>query len=355
MSLRRSSSVATLAACLVAFGATEAWAQEDTIDILAFETFDTSDEVMKIFYDALEEGISGHPEMKVVDGANVTLPDMLLTLGCTDGVETCLPTLSGVLPVNKIAFGSVQRSDDIFLFTIKMYNLDQKAFTHVIEDQTVKGDIDRLKMVVPAIIDSMLYGPVGKMTVNLAGASSAEVFFDGRKLGEAPRQFGDLPLGEHVVTVRTNGQEESRTVIVERGEPLTIDVKFDGALDDPTSGGSASNPYAVPAYATLGVGVAGLVVGALGQVQLGGQEDEAQSLYGGRDSVSPAEQADVLERRQAMNASYTQMMVGYSVGAAGLVGGAALLFLSMNQDSGEPSVAVVPTRGGGAVTFTGRF
>ena len=355
MMLRRPFSIASLACVLIAIGATEAAAQEDSIDILAFETFDTSEEVMKIFYDSLERGIAAHPEMKVVDGANVTLPDMLLTLGCTDGVETCLPTLSGVLPVNRIVFGSVQRSDDIYLFTIKMYNLDETAFTHVIEDQTVKGDVDRLEMVVPAIIDSMLYGPIGKMTVNISGASRAEVFFDGQKIGEAPKTFGDLPLGEHVVTVRTNGQEESRTVVVERDQPLAIDVQFEGQIEEPGAGDGSSNPYTIPAYSALGIGAVGIVVGVLGQAQLGAQEEEAQALYGGRDSVASSEQPDVIERRNAMNASYTQMMVGYSVGAAGVIGGAALLYLSMSQDSTLPSVAIVPTRDGGVVTMTGRF
>ncbi len=332
----------------------EAAAQDKaTIDVLAFDTFDTSDEVMDIFYSSLNRGIAAHSDMEVVDGASVTLADMLLTLGCSEGVEQCLPTLSGVLPVNRVVFGSVQRSENIYLFTIKMYNLDAGAYTHVIEDQTVQGDIDRLKMVVPTIIDSMLYGPVGKLRVNITGASEAEVFFDGRQLGVAPKEFGDLPLGEHVVTVRTDGQEESRTVVLKRGEPSSLDVRFDGGIDEPGAVSGGGSPFTVPAYAALGVGAAGVVVGVLGQVQLGSQEEEAERLYGGRESVLQSEQADVVELRSGMNGSYTQMMVGYSVGAAGLLGGAALLFLS-SRDS-QTTVGVSPMRGGGVVTFGGSF
>lgn len=116
------------------------------------------------------------------------------------------------------------------------------------------------------------------------------------------------------------------------------------------------NPFKTPGYLSLGAGAVGVTVGVLGHVRLATQKSEAEALYGGRDKIDPDELEDVMRRQSAMNRSYNQMWIGYSIGAVSVLSGSVLLYLSGNHESNNPkTLTVIPTRHGGVVGVSSRF
>lgn len=336
--------------------------------VLKFETFNTSNEVMDLFYKSINERVKAKPGVQMMAGGDVTLSELVVTAGCDEGDSACLSSLGDFIKADQMIFGTVQRSENVHLFTLKLFDFRQKVFVRTIEDQTIEGGIDKLGEGIPAIIEALLYGDVGAVDVRVSGAEAPEVFFDGEKIGTAPVQLTNLPLGEHVIKLRTiNGNESSKRVILRQGTPSTLSFSFE-ELVDPNQGlaEGSSSPLILPGWVSLGVGVAALGFGAYNYVALNDLEDQAAASYPrGVRAVDPDERAsvesDLNSRQDEMNSAYTRMNVGLSVGIAGVVLGTGLLIYGYTAGSEEaaPSSSLklnaAPTRGGAAFSLDYKF
>ncbi len=300
-----------------------------SVVILKFETFNAEQAVMDDFYVAMHDAIEGHPEMRVAPGGDVTINDLILTLGCESANTECLKGLSDFVDGDRIVYGSVQHSEDVYLFSLKMFDFAKGEFIREVSDETIEGDADQVKQGVRPVIAGFLYGDVGKLDVAVNGASDAEIFFDGEKLGVAPTTLDGLPLGEHAVSVRTSdGQKKSKKVMLHRGKMSKVQFNFDGAsgseVEEPAV--ASSKNYAVPGWAAVGVGTVGLIAGTIGTVQLGSYDSEAESMICG-DALCPSASTDRANKLQSdMDSAFTMSVVGYSVAAVGLAAGGYLLY-----------------------------
>jgi len=348
-----------------------AFAQDDTarVVVLKFETFDVSEPVMKTFYSALEESIDEHPTKVVAEGGEVTINEMMVTIGCESPSPECLAQLADFIEGDQILFGSVQRSENIHLFTIRIFDLRTGEFESEVEDQTVEGDEATVSQAIPALIDSLLYGDVGKLNVNINGADDAEVYFDGKLVGKAPAQLTDLPLGEHAVSLRTpDGREETKKVILKRGEPSTLVFNFEEVKDP----GSAKPPnfMRVGGFASVGVGVLSVALGVQQRVKRNNIDEQAQNesvLADDRITEDEQEQAQVLYDRYdpMMQTAHRNYLLGVGIGAALIGTGAALIVLSKGSDTPPAEaktkklknigIGIAPSRAGAAAGLTFEF
>jgi hypothetical protein len=352
------------------FFSSNAFAQDETarVVVLKFETFDVSDAVMETFYSSLDASIDAHPNKVMTEGGQVTIGEMMVTLGCESPTPECLSQLADLIEGDQILFGSVQRSENIHLFTIRIFDLRTGAFESQVEDQTVEGDEATVTQAIPALIDSLLYGDVGTLNVNINGAEDAEVYFDGKKVGKAPTGLKDLPLGEHVVTLRTpDGREETKKVILKRGEPSTLVFNFEEVTDP----GDATPPNLarVGGVASIGVGVLALALGTQQRLKLRGLEQQASNEAVFNDGQISDDEADkaanLIEFYQPqMQTAHRNSLIGFGAGAA-LVGlGAALVVMSKGEEApAEASnrklrnlrLDLAPTRQGAAAGLTFQF
>ncbi|QDG54527.1 PEGA domain-containing protein [Persicimonas caeni] len=311
-----------------------------SVVILKFETFNADQAVMDDFYMALHEAIDGHPEMHVKPGGDVSINDLILTLGCESANAECLAGLSDFVEGDRIVYGSVERSENVYLFSLKMFDFARGEFVREVSDKTIEGNTEQIKQGVRAVIEGFLYGDVGKLEVAVNGASDAEVFFDGEKVGQGPTTLSKLPLGEHAVTVRTaDGQKKSKKVMLHRGKVSKVIFDFEGAKAVEAPGAVASNNYAVPGWTAVGLGTVGLVAGVLGTTQVSSYDSEAESMICG-DALCPAASTERANKLQDdMDSAYTMSIIGYSVAAVGFAAGGYLLYETYagGAESEQPS------------------
>ncbi|MEM1348621.1 MAG: hypothetical protein AAGI01_08710, partial [Myxococcota bacterium] len=167
---------------------THALAQDDIakVAIVKFEAFNTEPAVVELFQRELQAGIESDESMTVSSGGAISLNDLFLTIGCDDIPTVCLPEVKDFVEGDRIVFGSIQRSEDTHLFTIRVYDFEAADFLFELRDETVQGDLDQLAIAVPALIESLLYGDVGVLRVSTQHNASAEVSLNGELLGQAP-------------------------------------------------------------------------------------------------------------------------------------------------------------------------
>jgi hypothetical protein len=304
-----------------------------SVVVLQFETFNVDQEIMDDFYLALHDEIEAHEEMRVQAGGDVSISDLTLTLGCDEANAECLAGLSDFVEGDRIVFGSVQHSEGVYLFTLKMFDFSEKAFVHEVVDETLEASGEQIDAGVTAIIEGFLYGEVGVLEVAVNGATLPEVYFNGERLGRAPLTIEGLPLGEHAVTVRTDGgEEQSKKVMLRRESMSRVQFEF-----DPDAGGSSepmsAKSFAVPGWAATGVGAAGLVAGVIGTVQVNSFNSEAESMVCGGSLCANASTARANKLQDDMDSAYTMSVIGYSVAAIGLATGGYLLYRAYG---GEP-------------------
>ncbi len=300
---------------------------EASVVILKFETFNAEQSVMDHFYSALHDAIEAHPGMKVKPGGDATINDLVLTLGCKKANVKCLAGLSDFVDGDRIVYGSVQHSEDVYLLTLKMFDFSKGDFIRQVNDETIEGSGDEIKAGIDAVIEGFLYGDVGKLEVNVAGAKNAEVLFDGKKVGVAPVSLDKLPLGEHIVTVQTpDKQKKSQKVMLHRDKVSKVALTFKPAVAAGGNPVASTKNYAVPGWAAVGVGTVGLVAGIIGTVQVGNYNSEAQSMICGNALCPLAPTARANKLQSDMDSAYTMSVIGYSVAAVGLAAGGYLLY-----------------------------
>jgi hypothetical protein len=336
-------------------GSGEAAAGEQSVVILKFDAPDVDPKVVELLDTELRTAVEGAPSLTLQKGGKVTLNDLLLTAGCAEQTPECLGNLKAVLDADRMIFGSIQRSEDVHLFTLKMFDLNEQVFVREVEDQTLKGEIERLREGVPALVESLLYGDVGTLTVEAVNADRPKVFFDSEPMGRAPLDLEGLPLGEHVVTMRTlSGDEKMRRIVLRKGKTASVVFEFEGgSVEIPKTDAGATAGYRLPGWVGLGVGLAGATVGIIGAARLGGLNSEAESIRQGEGVICDGgvcsfrdeetrERAEEIE--EANDGAYTMSVVGFSVGAVGLIAGGVLLYMGYTGSGAESAAGAEAER-----------
>ncbi|MGM0557348.1 MAG: hypothetical protein ACQEVA_13270 [Myxococcota bacterium] len=320
--------------------------QGESVVILQFETFNTEQEVMDVFYSHLHEAIEQKKGMHVKQGGDATIGDLILTAGCDSATPDCLQGLSDFVDGDKLVFGSVQYSDGVHLITIKMFDFSEGAFVQEITDETIEGEPSEIGEDLKAVIEGFIYGDVGQVAVDISGATEAVVLFDGEKRGMAPTKLDGLPLGQHVVTVRAaTGQEKSKTVVLRQGRVSKLSFNFDATGDGDDGGQRVSkggtSAYEVPGWAAVGIGVGGLVVGILGTSQLNSAVSETDSIICGDPGrlCAGVEPSRAHQLQSDMDSGRTLQVVGFSMAAVGIGVGSYLLYQTYAGGSAETESA----------------
>lgn len=346
------------------------------VTVLKFERFDVPDDVMETFYSELRRGIDGHPELAALERAEVTIQDLSLTAGCDEPDEACLTSLRDILDADQIVFGSVQQSENVYLFTIRNFDFAEERFVREVTEQTVEGDFSTLQRAIPAIVENFLYGEVGTLEVAVEGAQDAEIFVNGQKVGLAPTVLNNLPLGEHVVMVRTaDGEEQSESVILRYDAPRVVSFQFqaDSVIDDPVVADDAG-PSTVPGWITVGVGVAGIGFGIFQTLAVSSIDDDFDALCAAEGNVcegssaalgSPQAAAEARSLEDDGSTAKTLQLVGFSVGGAAILVGSYLLYRAYSYEEPEPKYGTLdwrnlelefgPTRDGAAASLGVKF
>jgi hypothetical protein len=311
-----------------------------SVVILKFETFNAEQAVMDEFYSALHEAVEAHPQMHVKPGGDVSINDLILTLGCESASAECLAGLSDFVEGDRIVYGSVQHSEGVYLFSLKMFDFAESDFIREVTDETLEGDAAAVKQGIRPVIEGFLYGDVGTLDVAVSGASDAEILFDGEPAGRAPATLEKLPLGEHAVTVRTSdGQKQSKKVMLQRGRVSKAQFNFEsegGSVGEKPVGAKS---YIIPGWAATGIGTVGLVAGIIGSVQVSSFESEAETMVCGNSLCSGASTTRANKLQDDMDSAYTMSVVGYSVAAVGLAAGGYLLYEAYAGSGAEQASA----------------
>jgi hypothetical protein len=337
--------------------------EELQVLILKFENFKTPDSVMAILYQSLEEGIKNASGLSTTKPGTIVLNDLVITLGCKSANKECLQGLQEYIEADRIIFGSVQTEGDIYMFNIKVFDFAQGDFIARIEDQTVEGDEKKLREVIPALVEAVLYGNVGKISVTSTGVESPEVFVDGKKVGRSPLDLDGLALGEHNIVVKDErGEERSQVVTLRKDVPAMLNFEFSGAVATLPEESGTSSALLIPGWIAVGVGVAGTAFGVYNQLELSSQEDAASS-FKGRTSATQAEASGVRDRYDKMQSLNNQRVIGYTIGGIGLVTGITMLVLAYTgDDDNEASntalklpLQITPTAQGVHVGFDWSF
>jgi hypothetical protein len=203
---------------------------------------------------------------------------------------------------------------------------------------------------------------IPKVTINVtgAGAASAKVTMDG---AEVPAALIGAPQpvdpGAHVLRATAEGYQpasdvrldiaekasESATLVVDtpvRTEPVatvTTSTKSEGP-----SGFRKVSPFLA-----FGVGVAGIAVGTVFMFKNRGDRDDADAICAGGRCPS-ARRSEIEDLDQSADKAETLSLIGYGVGAAGIIAGAVLLIVN-GASSSETTTGLVVTPNGVAGRF----
>lgn len=342
-----------MAAVLVAFPMSS-WAQDEaSVIILKLTRVDADDAVVAATQQALEERIEAHEALTFKSDAQVTVDELALTAGCASPDETCMKMLRDFVDADRVAFGKVQSSGDVHLFSMRMFDFAENRFVAEISDQTVEGPAADVVEIVPHVVDGFLYGNVGTLTVEVEGNAEPVLLFNGRKMGLAPTTLENLPLGQHVVTVRSGAEERSETVLLTRDAPARVSFSLTGATvaDVDTGVADESRPSIVPAIVAYGIGAVGLAVGVYGglQVQQAKDDDDRYTacVNDTGTAVDPAcvsdaglpAYSDVESKGQT---GEILSFVGFGVGAVGIGLGTFLLVRALGASDAAPETAALP-------------
>lgn len=317
--------------------------------ILRFDTVDVDQEVMDQFYSEIHRVVQAQPEWSLGSGGDVTIQDLLLVAGCDELTADCLGLLQDFVAGDQILFGAVQRSDDVHMFSIRLFDFESGEFQNEVAEQTLRGDESWISQGIPAVIEHFIYGATASLQVDITGHPETEVRLNGELVGQGSTLLEGLSPGEVVVVVSSpDGEEQMDRAILRHDEQSTLSFEFEGdfstAVEPPPF--VAGRPSLLPGFALAGVGVAGLVVGIMGHSRLAATESEARSLVDGRSHILESQLSRAQELQDQMNSAQTMRVIGLSVGAVGVAAGGVMLFRALSgsgsTDSAELSAARRP-------------
>jgi hypothetical protein len=211
---------------------------------------------------------------------------------------------------------------------------------------------------------------VPSLRVDLQGAtdaSSVEITMDGAPYPAALVGIASpVNPGSHTLTAKSaSAAADPVTVTVSEGarQNATLVLKPVATADTGEAGGTAATATAdarssgdtapssshlglrTAGWVSVGVGVAGLVVGTIFVIKNHSDRDDANKLCGAM-GCPDSKRADIASFDDSANSASTLAWVGYGVGAAGVVAGATLLWLGHDKPGAQQSGRVVPWFGG---------
>lgn len=125
-----------------------------------------------------------------------------------------------------------------------------------------------------------------------------------------------------------------------------------GTESAPAAGNSGMK---IGGYVALGVGVVGVGVGTLFLLSAEGKKSDGDKLCNGPDGACPLSQKEKIDSLgNDYKSAGTLSVVGYGVGAAGLIAGVTLLVLSGSSHS-ETTAGITPWVGYQSAGLSGRF
>lgn len=325
--------VALLTAVFVLTGAVGTVAADDgaTVDVVDVETFDVEDDVLEKFYGDVEQIVAEREDLELGEVANVTMDELLLMAGCDAPEPECLAAIGDMVGADQLVFGSIERSDDVLMFSLSRYDFDAGEMAREVSEQTLRGDRDWIDDGIPAVVEHLFFGQTATVHVEALGAPDAELRVNGENIGTGSATLEEATPGEVVVIARAAEDEEQKErLILRHGEERSVDLEFDDVedIEEPAVAG----PSLTPGLALAGTGVAGTVLGMVGQVRLSSADAEAQTLVGDRGALDPEDRARAEELDSRMTSSNTMRWLGFGTGLVGLAGGGFLLYRAVTHD-----------------------
>lgn len=311
--------------------------QGGEVVILQFDTMNVDEPVMDLFYSQLHRTVDAQRDLTLGEGGDVSMADFLLVAGCGTPDEECLSMVSDFVDGDLLLFGSVQAAEDVHMFSLHLFDFRTNSFVRQISDQTLRGDFTWLEEGIPAVIDHFMYGPTATVNVQIVGSDEADIRINGLDVGSGSQRVENLPPGEMVVVVRTKeGEEEIQRAIVGHDEEITLEFQFGSerlVVEAADVGSQRDRPALIPGFVVTSLGVAGLVVGVMGNSRLTAAESEANSLVGGRPALDRAQIEYAQELDARMDDAHTLRVIGLSVGAVGIAAGSALLIRALSDEN----------------------
>jgi TolB-like protein len=188
--------------------------------------------------DALKQRVSAAKGFKLMPGKD--LMEVKLIFSCPDEAPSCMAQAAKSLGVEKLIFGSVKKSAEGYLVTLKMLDASKGRV-----DAWVAEQIARNQANAPG-----LRGPVQKWFATLSGVGTtgsiriladvpgASVLLDGLPVGittEEALEMGGITSGRHEIVLSKPGYEPVRKdVNVVAGEVANLKTTMDSIAAPPT-------------------------------------------------------------------------------------------------------------------------
>jgi hypothetical protein len=204
--------------------------------------------------------------------------------------------------------------------------------------------------------------PTLKVDVEGASASDVQITLDGAPFPSALIGMASpVNPGSHTLAVASGpATAEPVTVTVAEGakQNVTLTLKASAVAETPAPPSAAPAPEAAPAppppphsglavggWVGVGVGVVGLAAGTLFVVKNHSDRNDANALCG--PALCPeSKRSQISSFDNDADSAATLSWISYGVGAAGLVTGAVLLWVSHGKPAAPQSGKVVPWFGG---------
>jgi len=226
----------------------------------------------------------------------------------------------------------------------------RKVIAHELTSKSPKVHRDARKEAVPRLAALLEEMPAVTVIVKGPGAEDAEVTMGGEPLNR--ERIGDkqaLDPGAYSFVAVSGGFEARQDVTVERGQTLEIVLELtaeEGGV------GPAENgpPFQVLGWTALGLGGAGLVLGAVAGIMVLDQEADLEERCTDRQ-CPPDAQGDV-DSFDTMRALST---AGFIIGGIGVAAGTTLLLLAPGDDGDTEEAQIVPYVTVGGMGIRGTF
>ena len=171
--------------------------------------------------------------------------------------------------------------------------------------------------------------------------AGARVFLDARKdqaLGQTPLEV-KLDPGSYVILTALKGREaDRRTIIVQHGQPVKLDIELTIPGADAEIGGGFD--WRMPAgYGLMGLGAASVALG----VYFGSQAKDTQSRI---EALPPGDRDDYDRLESEFDGQHLGATLGLAGGGVLIAGGAALIVWRLVAPKSAPEPAASPTDAG---------
>lgn len=317
-------------------------------------------DLARVLSDGAAAGAAGAPNVQVMSqGEVVALLGLERTkqmLGCDD--PSCMTELGRALDSDRLVSGSLTILDRTSLITVRLIDAKQartlSRATATLADATEAELVDNAKRLAHEVLTGEKLDTSGTLRVRVS-EPGATVTLDGKSLGATPLMGAQRVLqGPHSIVVQKPGFIRwASTVSVAAGGDVPVEVEL-----IPIQLISEKARSRLWSWGFAASGVAVLAAGA--GVTFGNLASNSYDDYKAATTRSAAIEARDDTKFRALMAN-----VSWGIAGAATAGAGYLLFSAVREDAraaGDAakaaegtSAAIVPTDGGAAVVFGGRF